>query len=155
MGTTPRSIQSLLHTATPDIADIMGRARFLARIRASLLEILPAQAAEHIQIAAYDDYRLRLHVTNGGWATRLRYMEPAIVQALAQRMRLHVQDVQIKVRPPLVTPPPARRARPMSDGSRAHIRQVAGYVTDAGLADALARLAAAGRAAEPEQKPGP
>lgn len=145
MGTTPRSIQSLLHTATPDMADLIGRARFLERMRQSILDILPEQAAAHVYVAAYEGYRLRLHVTHGGWATRLRYMQPMIVQALAQRMRLHVEGVEIKVRPnPMPAPKPVT-ARIMGDDARRHLRQTARYIGDADLAAALERLAAAGR----------
>ncbi|MES1948749.1 hypothetical protein C84B14_15446 [Salinisphaera sp. C84B14] len=145
MGTTPQSIQSLLHTATPDIADLIGRARFLERMRQSLLEILPEAAGPHVRVAAYEGYRLRLHVTHAGWATRLRYMQPAIVQALAQRMRLHIEGVEIKVRPDLTPAPPPEAVRTISDTARAHLRRSASYIADKQLADALARLAEAGR----------
>lgn len=146
MGSTPQSIQSLLHIATPDIADILGRARFLARMRAAVLDILPEAAAPHVQIASYEKYRLRLHVSNASWGTRLRYMQPAIAQALAQRMRLHIETVDIRVRPVGfdATPTP-RPPRVLSQTSRAHIRQVADHIDDAELAAALTRLAAAGR----------
>lgn len=145
MGTTPQSIQSLLHTATPDIADLIGRARFLERMRQSILEILPEAAGPHVRVAAYEGYRLRLHVTHGGWATRLRYMQPAIAQALAQRMRLNIEGVDIKVRPdPMPVAPPVV-ARVISERARAHLRQTAHYIGDPELATALERLAAAGR----------
>jgi len=145
MGTSPRSIQSLLHTATPDIADLLGYVRFLGRIREALLEVLPAQAAPCIQVGAYDNYRLRLHVDNASWATRLRYMKPVIAQALAQRMQLHIESVDIKVRSVRMEATPVPRARPMSDASRTHIRRTATYIDDSALADALNRLAVAGR----------
>ena len=148
MGTTPRSIQSLLHTATPDIADLIGRARFLERMRRAILEILPEAAGAHVRVAAYDNYRLRLHVTHGGWATRLRYMQPSIAQALAQRMRLHIEQVEIKVRPNPNPVAPAPVPRFMSDTARTHIRRSARYIEDSELAGALERLAAAGRGPE-------
>ncbi|MES1928286.1 Zn-ribbon-containing, possibly RNA-binding protein [Salinisphaera dokdonensis CL-ES53] len=148
MGTTPRSLQSLLHTATPDIADLIGRARFLERMRASILEILPDAAQPHVRVAAYDNYRLRLHVTHGGWATRLRYMQPAIAQALAQRMRLHIEHVEIKVRPETDETAPVRVPRFISDTAREHIRRSAHYIEDRELAGALEKLAAAGRGPE-------
>lgn len=146
MGSTPQSIQSLLHIASPEVADILGRARFLARIRAALLEILPDAIAPQMQIAGYDDYLLRLHVSNAAWATRLRYMEANIRQALAQRMRLHIDRVEVKVRPvglgPFTTAP---QPRLMSPGTRAHIEMTARYIQDPGLAAAMRRLAIAGR----------
>lgn len=146
MGSTPQSIQSLLHVAAPDVADILGRARFLARIRLSLLDILPDAAAPHVQVAAYEARRLRLHVASAAWATRLRYMESQLARALAQRMRLQVDSIQIKVRPVnLDTFTPAPRPRYMSIAARRHLEQTAGYIDDDALAGALRRLAIAGR----------
>jgi len=148
MGTTPRSIQSLLHAAAPDIADLIGRARFLSRMRAAILDMLPPAAAGQLQVAAYDQYRLTLHVSHGGWATRLRYMEPAIAQALAQRMQLHVEAITVRVRPPTEKPPSPAVARHISAANRAHIERVAGHVGNDELARALSRLARAARTDE-------
>lgn len=146
MGSAPQSIQSLLHIAAPDMADILGRARFLARIRAALLEILPEAAAPHIQVAAYEGYHLRLHVASAAWATRLRYMENQLVRALAQRMRLQVNGIRIKVSPVNLGPfQPVQRARYLSIDTRRHLEQTAAYIDDRPLAEALRRLAAAGR----------
>lgn len=145
MGSIPRSIQSLLHTATPDIADVLGRARFLERIRRSLLEILPPPAAPHVHVAAYDSYRLCLHVTHASWATRLRYMQPAIARALAQRLRLQVDSLEVRVRPPRMQTEAPSQARVVSRVSRHHIRQTAAFINDPELAAAMNRLAAAGR----------
>lgn len=146
MGSTPQSIQSLLHIASPEVADILGRARFLARIRAALLDVLPEAIAPQMQVAGYDDYLLRLHVGNAAWATRLRYMEANLRQALAQRMRLHIDRVEVKVRPiglgPLTRAP---QPRLMSPHTRRHIELTARYIQDQPLADAMRRLAAAGR----------
>ena len=146
MGSTPQSIQSLLHIASPEVADILGRARFLARIRAALLEVLPEAIAPQMQVAGYDDYLLRLHVGNAAWATRLRYMEANLRQALAQRMRLHIDRVEVKVRP-IGLGPFARAPQPrlMSTNTRQHIELTARYIQDQPLAEAMRRLAAAGR----------
>ncbi|WP_158583528.1 DUF721 domain-containing protein [Salinisphaera sp. Q1T1-3] len=146
MGSTPQSIQSLLHIAAPDLADVLGRARFLARMRRALLDVLPAAIAAEFQVAAYDHYVLRLHVSNAAWATRLRYMDAALKQALAQRMRLQIDRIDIKVRPVGLGPfQPTDRPRYLSPSSRQHIERTAHYIEDAPLADALRRLAAAGR----------
>lgn len=146
MGTTPQSIQSLLHIATPEIADVLGRARFLARMRAALLDVLPDAIAAHLQVAAYEGYVLRLHVTNAAWATRLRYMDIALKRALAQRMRLQVDRIDVKVRPVrLDLSAGPVRPRYLSPAARAHIEQTARYIDDVALAGALERLAAAGR----------
>lgn len=146
MGKSPQSLQSLFHTATPEIADMLGRARFLAHIRQALLERLPASAADKIQVAAYEKHRLRLHVDSSAWAMRLRYMERQLCQVLAQRMRLQVDSIQVKVRSTqLTTHNQSRRARYLSQATRAHLEGVARHVEDPNLASALQNLAAAGR----------
>lgn len=146
MGSTPQSIQSLLHIATPEVADVLGRARFLARIRAALLEVLPEAIAPQLQVAAYEAYVLRLHVTHAAWATRLRYMDMAVKRALAQRMRLQIDRLDIKVRPVALGPfRPETRPRYLSPATRAHLELTARYIDDRDLAAALTRLAAAGR----------
>lgn len=145
MGTTPRSIQSVLHTATPGLPDLLGRAQFFGRIRAALVQVLPEQAAPHVRVGGYEQYRLRLHVGNAGWGTRLRYMKPAITQALAQRMRLHVDSIEIRIRPVAIAETAPPRPRPMSNAARGHLQRTAAHIDDTALANALLRLAAAGR----------
>lgn len=148
MGSTPQSIQSLLHIASPEVANILGRARFMARIRAALLEVLPDAIAPQMQVAAYENHRLRLHVANAAWATRLRYMEDTIRRALAQRMRLQIDRVDVKVRPVGLGPfTQTVRPRLMSATTRHHLEMTARYIDDAPLAEAMRRLAAAGRSA--------
>lgn len=146
MSRSPQSIQSLFHTATPQIADMLKQARFLAHIRQALLERLPPSAADKLQVAAYDNHRLRLHVDSSAWAMRLRYMERQLCQTLAQRMRLQVDSIQVKVRPPqLITRQQPRRARYLSQATRTHLESVSRHVEDPNLAHALQNLAAAGR----------
>lgn len=146
MGSTPQTIQSLLHSATPDIARLVGRARFLSRMRSALLEILPETAATRVHVADYEDRLLTLHVSDAAWATRLRFMEKEISRALAQRMRLQVDRVRVQVRPDRMQDiEPATRPRQMSHAARRQIERSAAYTEDPALAEALRRLAAAGR----------
>ena len=57
-----------------------------------------------------------------------------------------INAIRIKVRPVgLATPAGQPRPRYMSATTRRHLEQTAGYIDDRALADALHRLAAAGR----------
>lgn len=146
MGSTPQTIQSLLHAASPDLAQIIGRTHFLARMRAALLEILPDAAASQVHVAGYDDRCLTLYVASAAWATRLRYMEQDLCRALAQRMRLQVDRVQIRVRPMMAGQSRTKpRPRFLSAASRQQLERSAAYIDAPELAEALRRLASAGR----------
>ncbi len=147
MGSAPQSIQSLLYTVSPEIMDILDRARFLARLLVVVLETLPAEAAPYVQVAGYEHDCLRLHAANASWGTRLHYMQTAIAQSLTRRTRLHVAKVDIRVRPQGFNPRPAHTPRALSSANRAHIRQLVDSISNPGLAAALSRLAAAGRRA--------
>jgi hypothetical protein len=146
MGSTPQTIQSLLHAAEPDLARLIGRARFLARVRAALVETLPDRAAARIHVAGYDDYCLTLHVAEAAWATRLRYMEADLCRALARRMRLQIDRVQIRVRPVVAAgPEPGEpRSRVLSAETRQLLERSAAHIDAPDLAAALYRLAGAG-----------
>ncbi len=141
MPSRPRSIRSLLHTAGPDIAGIVRQAGFFDSIRRAVLDALPDNAAPHVYVAGFDRQRLLLQVDSAGWATRLRFVEPVIRQKLAQQLRLHAETVQTRVRPLLAPSTPAPVRRHISEGNRRHIMNMARHIDDAGLAQALLRLA--------------
>lgn len=137
----PRRLESLLYTLNAELGTILRHADYLQRIREAMADVLPATAAAHIHVAAVDDRHLLVHTDSTGWATRLRYAEPAIRRALAQRLRLYVETVRIRVRPAL-TPPAAQPVeRRISGANRDYIRRIAGYIDDEDLARALHALA--------------
>lgn len=141
MTPAPRSVTSLLHTADSELGAIARRAGYLATVRRVVLDALPADAAAHVHVAAVDSNRLLLHTESAGWATRLRYTEPAIQRALAQRLRLHADRVIIRVRPDLAPPARRRIKRHISAANREHMRQMADYIDNPELARVLLRLA--------------
>lgn len=104
---------------------------------------LPEKAVGCVRVADCSDGRLLLLVDNSAWATRLRYQQAAITRGLAQRLRLGIDRMDVRVRPaPRDTAAPAS-ARHLSPESRRRIRDCAGSVADnPELATALRRLAA-------------
>lgn len=151
MSSGPRPVKSLLHTVDAELGSIVRHAGHLRRVRDAILTALPPAAAAHVHVATVDTQRLLLHVDSAGWATRLRYAEPAIRHALAQRLRLHVDKMVTRVRPELAPAPRARIKRQISAANRGHMRQVAGYIDHPELAQMLLRLAEQGMSAEPSQ----
>lgn len=106
---------------------------------------LPHAAAGHVRVADCSQGRLLLLTNSGTWATRIRYQQRPIARSLAQRLRIDVSDLEVRVRPlPATTSEPAA-PRYLSPAARRLIDDCAGYVEDnPELARALRRLAASG-----------
>lgn len=124
---------------------LIAHARFLQQVKAALLPMLPPGGADHVGVADYQNGVLVLIVDSGTWATRLRYQQAHLRRALAQNLRMDLEDVVIKVRPPAQSAvQPRRRNRQISSGSRQQLAQAARYIEDTELADALRRLSQCG-----------
>lgn len=141
MNTGPQAIHILLHTNGAELGTIAQHAKYLARVRDAILMVMPDSAAAHIHVAAVDHQRVLLHTDSAGWATRLRYAEPALRRTLAQRMRLHCDRIVTRVRPDLAPRERARVERSISPANREHMQRVAAYIDHPELAQTLARLA--------------
>lgn len=144
MNSSPRSIKTLLHTVNPELGVILRHAEHLRRVRTAVIKALPDAAADHIHVADISPQQLILHTDNTGWATRLRYAEPAIRRILAQCLRLHVEHIKVRVRPSLARPTSTPVERQISRANRDYIKRVAGYIDDAELTRALLALATQG-----------
>lgn len=141
MNSGPKPITNLLHTAHSELGMILRQAEYLRRVAAAVITALPAAAADHVHVASVDNRCLVVHTDNTGWATRLRYAEPAIRRALAQRLRLHVDTLRVRVRPQLATVPTPPVIRYISPANCDYMRRVADHIDDATLAQALRALA--------------
>lgn len=143
MKKAPRSVDALLRSPPQALTSVLRQVTFLQEIEALVHEGLPPDARREVRVAACDDHRLVLLVSNAGWATRLRYQQSGIRRALAQRLRRHVERVEIRIRP-LPHSEPSRRVRShLSPQAREHIAASARWVDDPGLARALRRLSEA------------
>src|SRR5699024_6751357 len=140
MNPGPRPLPTLLHTLNADLGMLLRHAEYLQAVRKAVTEALPEAAADHIHVATIDRQQLVLHTDSTGWATRLRYAETAIQRGLAQRMRLHVERVLIRVRPALARTPTAPIERHISSANCDYMRRIADHVDDAELARALRTL---------------
>ncbi|GAB4356081.1 MAG: hypothetical protein Kow0073_13480 [Immundisolibacter sp.] len=93
--------------------------------------------------AGIADGVLRLGVTSGAWASRLRFLAPQLRHQIGDALGQSLNAVCVHVLA-CVTPPPAMApptVRPLSPTSRAHLRAVASVTADPRLAKALWTLA--------------
>jgi hypothetical protein len=144
MKRPPRSVRNLLRSPPRALASVIRKAAFLQEIEQIVHDGLPPEARQGVKVAACEDDRLVLLVDNAGWATRLRYQQNAIRRGLAQRLRRHVERVDIRVRPVDKPPPPPGAPRRLSENARRQLEGAARCVENPRLAAALRRLATSG-----------
>jgi hypothetical protein len=124
------------------ISSVLDHARRLRLLTEQLGRQLPAPLAQHCRVGNIDGNCLILQVDSSTWATRLRYLAPALLTELRQQPGLEaLRSTRIKVRPDLLpaAPPPAFALR-LSEQAAAGIRDAALASPDPALQAALLRL---------------
>lgn len=136
---------TILRGAGAGQRSLLKRVTFLQEINAAIAAALPESAAGHFGIADYRDGELVIIVDSGTWATRLRYQQSQLRRQLAQRLRLDLDRLEIRVRPPAIPNAAVPHYfREISTGARRQISESARYIENPELAAALTRLSRSG-----------
>ncbi len=91
---------SVLHSSVT-LQRLMARAQATDHLQQLLNQFLQPAAREHCHIATYQAGILSLIVTDGNWATRLRYQQKRLLKQLQGLAEFSdVVRLQFKVRPP-------------------------------------------------------
>ncbi|MCY1521870.1 Dna[CI] antecedent, DciA [compost metagenome] len=139
-----RSPAALLREAKP-LQGLLNQAERLARLQDRLHSQLQPAAREHCHVASWHDGSLLLIVTDGHWATRLRYQQRRLLrqlQGFAEFAGLH--RILFKVQPPQVQSQGRGRCANLSVDAAENIRATAEHIDDPRLRAALERLASHG-----------
>ncbi|NKF28594.1 DUF721 domain-containing protein [Pseudomonas sp. BGM005] len=139
---TARAPAVLLREARP-LKAILGHAQRLAHLQRLLESQLQPAAREHCHVAKWREGELLLIVTDGHWATRLRYQQKRLQRQL-QMFDEFANLTRIKF---AVRPPPLQREAngptiDLSTDAAATIQATADGISDPNLRAALERLAA-------------
>ncbi|WP_349976487.1 DciA family protein [Pseudomonas sp. WHRI 8519] len=121
---------------------LLNQAERLAHLQRLLESQLQPAAREHCHVASWRDGTLLLVVTDGHWATRLRYQQKRLLAAL-QTMEAfgNLRRILFKVQPPLVPAKRGTNTTELSVNAAQSIRGSAEGITDEKLRAALERLA--------------
>ncbi len=123
-------------------ADLLARAATLAMYNEVLRPHLPDPLDRHCVLANVRGATAILAADSAGWASRLRYLAPALLPRLAD-MGLVVSRIEVVVMPP--TTPPVRPQRQITSAPSLEValalESFAARTEDAGLAAVLRRLA--------------
>ncbi|NWA23863.1 DUF721 domain-containing protein [Pseudomonas gingeri] len=138
---TARAPAALLREAKP-LKAIFGHAQRLAHLQRLVESQLQPAAREHCHVASWREGSLLLIVTDGHWATRLRYQQKRLQRQLqAFEMFEGLTRILFKVQPPTVQQGAAGHTMDLSVNAAKTIQDTADGISDPNLRAALERLA--------------
>ncbi|MGE7990615.1 DUF721 domain-containing protein [Pseudomonas sp. NPDC089554] len=156
MAYKPPSAQppsTLLRQARP-LRLLLNQAERLAHLQRLLESQLQPAARAHCHLASWRDGTLLLVVTDGHWATRLRYQQKRLQRQLQDLEAFaNLQRIQFKVQPPVAPPKPLSNSTALSQNAAENLRDTAEGITDPKLRAALERLASHAQRASKKTEP--
>ncbi|UII70491.1 DUF721 domain-containing protein [Pseudomonas sp. HN11] len=139
---TARAPAVLLRDAKP-LKAIFGHAQRLGHLQRLLESQLQPAAREHCRVASWREGNLLLIVTDGHWATRLRYQQKRLQRQLMVFDEFAgLTRIQFKVQPPTTLPGVVEHIHDLSTNAAETIQATADGISNPGLRAALERLAA-------------
>lgn len=139
---------TLLREAKP-LKAILSHANRLGHLQRLLESQLQPAAREHCHVASLREGSLLLIVTDGHWATRLRYQQKRLQRQLQMFDEFSgLTRILFKVQPPTIQQRSAGHTIELSTSAAATIQASADGITDPSLRAALERLAAHAKAKE-------
>ncbi len=122
---------------------LLNQTERLEHLQRLLESQLQPAAREHCHVASWRDGTLLLVVTDGHWATRLRYQQKRLQRQLQTLEAFgNLQRILYKVQPPLVPAKRGGNTTELSNSAAESIRDSAEGIADPKLRAALQRLAA-------------
>ena len=136
-----RSPAVLLREARP-LKKLFSEAARLTRLQALLDAQLEPAARDHCRIGAWRDGTLVLVITDGHWATRLRYQQRRLQrQLMAFEEFGNLSKILFRVQPPIAPKRGTGRTLKLSSEAAQSIESSAEGIRDPALREALQRLA--------------
>lgn len=125
-----------------EAADLLARAITLATYNQNLRPYLPEPLDRHCVLANVRSSIAVLATDSAGWASRLRYLAPALLPRLVD-MGLAVTRIEVVVMPPAAPAPQPQRQVTSAPSPEVALtlESFAARTEDAGLAAVLRRLA--------------
>ena len=142
-----RKIDSLLSSGHPPhsaLARLVNRASQQDAWTDQLRALLPQDIALECRVANVRDQVLTVHINNAAWATRLRFLIPAVLPNLNRLADFTaVNEIRLKVVPVVTDVTPTVSATmDLRPPDRVPLLELANRIDDAELRGAILRLAA-------------
>ena len=138
---TARAPAILLREARP-LKALLNHAQRLAHLQRLVESQLQPAAREHCHVASWREGTLLLIVTDGHWATRLRYQQKRLQRQLQSLEAFYnLNRILFKVQPPTTAPKAHGHPLDISNRAAENIQATAEGISDPKLRAALERLA--------------
>lgn len=139
----PARVPAVLLRESRPLQAIFNHAQRLAHLQRLLESQLQPAAREHCHVASWREGTLLLIVTDGHWATRLRYQQKRLQrQLVAFKEFANLTRLHLKVQPARTHRSEMGHTRDLSVAAAETISATAEGITDPKLRAALERLAA-------------
>ena len=139
----PARVPAVLLRESRPLKAIFNHAQRLAHLQRLLESQLQPAAREHCHVASWREGTLLLVVTDGHWATRLRYQQKRLQrQLVAFKEFANLTRLHLKVQPARTHRSEMGHTRDLSVAAAETISATAEGITDPKLRAALERLAA-------------
>ena len=139
----PARVPAVLLRESRPLKAIFNHAQRLAHLQRLLESQLQPAAREHCHVASWREGTLLLIVTDGHWATRLRYQQKRLQrQLVAFKEFANLTRLHLKVQPARTHRSEMGHRRDLSVAAAETISATAEGITDPKLRAALERLAA-------------
>jgi hypothetical protein len=136
-----RAPAALLREVKP-LKTLFNQAQRIERLQQLVASQLQPAAREHCLVASWREGCLLLIITDGHWATRLRYQQKRLLKQLqALEEFATLTKILFKVQPPTVEMRVPSRTISLSSSAAENIQATAEGITDPNLRAALERLA--------------
>lgn len=140
-----RKLYQLLSPAEGTLSRLLQRSSRLEKLQKRVESLLPAGAVEHCRVINLRDNTLLLSVDSTAWATRLRYLQQAMIAELRDGGLPQLQGIQIRVAPVSMPAVKHHRTAKLSSQAATDIKACAESIADPELRKALLRLAGRGK----------
>lgn len=138
---SPAKQPSALLRETKGLKSLLRQADRIEHLQRLLESQIQPAARPHCKVASWREGTLLLIVTDGGWATRLRYQQKRLHRDLQQLSEFsNLMRILFKVEPSYTKEPPKRTIE-LSKRAAASLHEAAEGITNPGLKAALERLA--------------
>lgn len=124
------------------LSGVIAHSDRLIRLNRLLRAYLPPHLREHARIVVITPEVWIIQTESSAWATRLRYLLPALQQQLSAELKQPVPEFKLRIEPPREPPPaePPRRLTLTEQNARV-LEGAAQNLSDERLGAALRRLA--------------
>lgn len=133
-----KSLNALINKDTSILGDIFDQAAKLKHIETLVMQKLPEDSREFYRVGNYQQGRLVLLTSSAIHLTRFRYLKPQLLADLSDALP-GLARIELKIRPQAPEPKPEKKGKPLTDTTRAKLRQLAEEVDSPKLKEALLR----------------